>query len=108
MDLIFNLACVAVFVIAGVGGFWFRLRFQFWYGAIEFVIAMIVEFLVLQPQNVDSRLLAAQQSTLFGIALSRAAGVAAGIYIMVRGLDNMSKKPPTSGRRFWDWLFLKR
>jgi len=40
--------------------------------------------------------------------MSKAVGILGGIYILVRGMDNIDKDLPQKWRRVWDCVFPKR
>jgi hypothetical protein len=48
-----------------------------------------------------------RSDTAQGFEVSNAVGILAGIYILVRGMDNMDKDLPPNWRRTWDRLFPK-
>jgi hypothetical protein len=87
----------------GVLAFWVRCRHQFWYGLCEIVVALIVVILTFFPQT--GSLLLIEGPSLLGWFVSKGVGANAGVYIMVRGLDNMDKDLPVTWRGTWDRIF---
>ena len=85
-------------VVCGLLFYGLRCRYQFVYGLIELGAALIIIFLTFVPQG-PAYLEVMSQPSLWGSLLSKAVGVSAGIYVMVRALDNIEKGwPPRWGR----------
>ena len=73
-----------------------------WYGIVEFVVSLVVIYLTFHPPTTN---LILEEVNWWGLDLSRAVGVLAGVYLMVRALDNIEKGLPPVLRANWDWLF---
>jgi|EndMetStandDraft_5_1072996.scaffolds.fasta_scaffold185694_2 hypothetical protein len=93
------------FVVAAIGTalffYWIRCQTRLWYGVIEIAVAVLIIFLTFYPQT--NYLLIAQSSQWSW--LSRAAGALAGIYVIVRGLDNIENGLGERARDRWRQLF---
>ncbi len=74
-------------VLAAVGLYWLRCRHLFWYGAIELVVGLIVLRQLFYPASLT---LIADNPSQLGLFLTGVGGKMLGIYILVRGLDNMA------------------
>ena len=99
MDVIIFLAAI----VAGPALYRVRCTHRLWYGIGELGVGLLVLFLVSFPQgptvaivNQPPRLLA---------PLTKWAALAAGIYIIVRGLDNIRSDLPNRWRARWDSVF---
>jgi hypothetical protein len=79
-------------VVCGLLFYGLRCRYQFVYGLIELGAALIIISLTFFPQN-NYLGLAAGPSWL-GWFLSSGVGISAGIYVLVRALDNIEKGWP--------------
>ena len=92
-------------VVAAIGAavffYWIRCQTRFWYGAIEIGVAILIIFLTFYPQT---NYLLLTESSPWGW-LSRAAGALAGIYVIVRGLDNIESGLKPRSRERWKRLF---
>jgi len=93
-------------VTIGAGLFLYQARglHPFWYGTGEIVVAVAMIYLWFSPP--ESFLLADEMSA-WGLALSRSVGLVLGIYLLVRGMDNVDRGLPRAWRRWWDRLFPK-
>lgn len=89
-----------VTIVFGLGFYWLRCRCQFVYGLIELGVALIIIFLTFVPQ---ATYLAIEPQpgplwwwpfSWWGWFLSKAVGISAGVYVMVRALDNILKGWP--------------
>jgi len=85
----------------GVFLYLLRCRKQLWYGVIELVFSVIVLTITFIPQ---ADLLAAK-SALLGDYLLKGIGTATGLYILVRGMDNVRNGLPKPARVEWDRVF---
>lgn len=85
--------------------FYFRALAPFWYGSLEIAVGLLVVIFTLIP---TSHPLLVQAPTFIESMGARAIAFMAGIYIIVRGLDNMERDLPVSWRGVWDHLFPKR
>ena len=79
----------------------------FWYGVIEVVVAVATIILTIWPVSVSSGTVIIGSRNIFGVVveLQKYLGILAGIYIFVRGMDNMSKELPRWMRKWWHLLF---
>jgi hypothetical protein len=84
-----------------------RCRKPFWYGVIEVVVAVVTIILTIWPVSVSAATLIIGSRNIFGIAveLPTFLGILGGVYIFVRGMDNMSKELPGWMRKWWHLLF---
>jgi hypothetical protein len=98
--IIFFAAVAAAFVFYSV-----RCRKPFWYGAAEALVGLAVIYIVLYPVETNYLLLAAGEPGLSEVWLSKATGILAGVYVLVRGLDNMSRALPRRWAPWWNRLF---
>jgi hypothetical protein len=90
----------------GLVFYFVRCRCRFGYGVLEIVVSVAVIFLTLYPQTSDLQL--EGDEPWWGWILSKSVGLSAGIYIMVRGLDNIDQGwPPQweSTRGIWKRVF---
>lgn len=80
----------------------FRIRssHRFLYGFIEFNIGIVAIWAALHAGQFTMSL---NQSA--GILLSKAITILSGVYVIIRGLDNMSNKLPVSLHPAWDTFF---
>jgi hypothetical protein len=97
------MAAFEVLITIGFGLFfyWLRSRCRLAYGAIELVAALAVIILTFSPQS-HATLLLVQEPPLWGWFLSQSAGTLAGIYVMVRGLDNIHQGLGPRSRAKWE------
>jgi hypothetical protein len=98
-----------VAVLAGFVFFGFRCRLRFWYGLAEVMAALIVLYFQFFP--VDRHILSAggaPQPTALEELLSMLVGLLAGMYILVRGLDNIDHSLPERWRSAWQRVFYGR
>ncbi len=101
MRLIIFFAAVA----AGFVFYRFRCRKPFWYGCAEALVGIAVIYIVLYPVETNYLLLEAGEPGASEVWLSKATGILAGIYVLVRGLDNMSRELPPRWVPSWKRLF---
>ena len=73
--------------------YWLRGYKPFIYGTVEVVVGSVTMWAGFHTENAG--------------LLLRCLGLAGGIYIVVRGLDNMDKALPESWRAFWERWFPK-
>jgi hypothetical protein len=92
-------------VVAIIFGFFFyvmRCRWQLAYGVFELLVSSAVIFLTFYPQ---SSYLLLQEFSWQGWFFSKGVGALAGIYVMVRGLDNVEKGLPPKLQDQWKRVF---
>jgi hypothetical protein len=101
------MAAIGIFltIVAGVIFYWLRCRLRFWYGLCEIVVAFIIIYLTFVPAYTVVVLADMSPSRLL---LSKGVGILGGIYLLVRGMDNMDEDLPPMLRRVWDRVFPKR
>jgi hypothetical protein len=92
-QVISNRYFAAPAVLVGLVLYHVRGRYQFLYGMVEVCVALLAIFVSI--------------GTPSSIALNKIVGILGGVYILVRGLDNIDKGLPGSWRRAWDWCFPK-
>jgi hypothetical protein len=92
-------------IVASVSLYWLRCRKPFLYGIGELFLGLIVIYVVLFPTETNYLLLAKGEPGWRETWLPKSAGVLAGIYVLVRGLDNMSRELPSSWVPWWKRLF---
>jgi hypothetical protein len=91
--IVSNPLFIAPTLAVGILLYRFRSQQPFAYGMIEFGVAIIAAFVSISaPGNA---------------VLPKLLGIMGGIYIMIRGLDNMEKGLPERWRPRWDALFPK-
>ena len=103
--VLFALALTGVGALSGLFFYRLRGRHPFRYGCIEIVVGLIVLFFTFVPLTHNAAFV---PQTLFEWSLTKLLGVTAGIYIIVRGLDNMDGDLPPSWRSRWDYFFAER
>lgn len=100
------LGASGVALIAGVFIYWFRCRQQFYYGLTEVVFGIAVFVISAFPASTT---LITEETSPTEMMISKYLTLAAGLYVVVRGFDNIDKakwpevlKPQ---RSLWDQLF---
>jgi hypothetical protein len=99
---------VVIFIGAIVTSiFFYRLRCRrpFRYGLAELLVGVAVIYFTLWPVETNYLLLVQGEPGLGETFLVKSVGVLAGIYVLVRGLDNMSRALPSSWEPWWKRLF---
>jgi hypothetical protein len=94
--------CIGITIVVGLLLYTLRCRAQFWYGVCEIVVAVVVIYLVLRPAY-DFPIFGGYSP--FGMELQKSYGILAGLYIFVRGMDNIRNGMPFSWRASWDRVF---
>jgi hypothetical protein len=89
---------IVITIVLGISFYIMRFRWQLAYGIFEILVSLVVIFLTFYPQT--NYLLLAEFSWQ-GWFLSKGVGVLAGIYVMVRGLDNIEKGLPPARKAKW-------
>jgi hypothetical protein len=102
------MAVIGIFLTLTIGVLFYVLlcRRQLAYGLVELVVALLVIVLTFYPQT--NYLLLEEEPPRWGWLLSKSVGTSAGIYVMVRGLDNIGKGLPPKWRGKWDRIFYGR
>ncbi|MGD0027098.1 MAG: hypothetical protein ABSC37_21165 [Xanthobacteraceae bacterium] len=100
------MAVIWIFLTVAFGLLFYglRCRCQLVYGMFELVVALAVIVVTFYPHAQASPLLV-EGPSWWGGPLSHIIGVTAGIYVMVRGLDNIDKGLPPKWRGKWDRIF---
>jgi hypothetical protein len=98
------MAWVGIILTIALGVYFYvvRCRWQLVYGAIEILAALVIIFVTFYPQT-NYLLLA--ESSWQGWLLRKGVGALAGMYVMVRGLDNIEKGLPLRWHGGWKRLF---
>jgi hypothetical protein len=100
-------------IAAGFFFYGLRCRQRLYYGLFEVAVALVIIFLTFHPGTV---FLITEDYTWWGWLLSKGVGVLAGVYAMVRGLDNIGQGGldnigqglPAHFRARWDrWFYGK-
>ncbi len=91
MDVIYALLSI----LAALLLFLLRRRRPFVYGLLEFAVGLLGLMLTFHPQT--TYLLSGEASSS-GLFLSRGIAVVGGIYLLVRGMDNMERDLPRRWR----------
>jgi hypothetical protein len=89
-----------VFVCISFVLFRIRSTHRFLYGFMEFNIGIIAIWAALQAGQLTMPL-----NESAGIFLSKAITIVSGVYVIIRGLDNMSNKLPVRLHSAWDTFF---
>jgi hypothetical protein len=97
--------CILLTITAGLFFYWLRCRFQLLYGLCEILVAVVVIHLTFLPAAI---VLGTGAVSFASLLMSKAVGIIGGIYILVRGMDNIDKDLPPKWRRVWDCVFPKR
>jgi hypothetical protein len=102
------MALIGIFVTVTIGLLFYvlRCRRQLAYGLIELGFALAVIVLTFYPQT--NYLLLEGGPSWLGWLLSKSVGTSAGIYVMVRGLDNIDKGLSPKWRGKWERIFYGR
>jgi hypothetical protein len=96
---------VGVFVLASIAGLVFCLMRSRWplaYGFVELAVAFGIIYFTYDPQNYD---LLYQEPPWWASKLSKSLGFIAGVYVIVRGLDNIERGLWPSARNMWRRVF---
>jgi hypothetical protein len=92
--------------LAGIVAYRVRCANRFAYGVVEIVAAF--GLMVIAAFHPGPVLLAATQGSIFAKFLSTALSYVTSVYLMVRGLDNMSEDLPPAWQAKWDRFFPKQ
>jgi hypothetical protein len=95
-------------IIAGVILFWVRSHLRFWYGVGELVAGMLVVIFVYVPHQPPYLALGGDDLPFWAPWAWTAVGTLAGLYVFVRGMDNIGQDLPARWRPVWRWLFCPR
>ena len=99
------MANVCILITIGLGFFFYglRCRHKLYYGLLELIVAFVIIFLTFHPPIINLADLEPPWWKYW--LLSRSVGFLAGVYVMVRALDNIGKGLPPHLRAIWDRLF---
>jgi hypothetical protein len=75
------------------------------YGLIEIIVSIAVISFVFFPVTSSNLRPIAPGLSALEIALANSVGLLAGIYVLVRGLDNVDRGLPERWRPVWDKVF---
>jgi hypothetical protein len=104
-DIIFEAISTYWFIIpallAGPVLYLFRSLLPFFYGVVEVVASWAIILVAIKASNAATPTLPAAGLPL----LAKGTAILGGIYVTVRGLDNMDKKIPSKVARQWNFLF---
>ena len=92
-------------IVAAALLFELRRRRTFVYGVFEFVVGLIGLTLTFYPQTMY---LLTEEASASGLILSRGIAIVGGIYLLVRGMDNMARDLPRRWRAHLESLSPKR
>jgi hypothetical protein len=93
---------IPISIVVGLLLYVLRSRCRFLYGLLELVAALAVIVLTFFPQTYA---LLIQNPPVWGSVLSTGAGVLAGIYVMIRALDNIHAGLRPEWRAKWERVF---
>jgi hypothetical protein len=92
-------------MIVGLFFYWLRRNFQRFYGICELIAAGIVFFLTLYPSGFSYSVIGVD-APVISSWLSNFYGILAGVYIFVRGMDNIYHGLDLTRRVKFDCLFV--
>ena len=101
----YSIPLIAIAVALSVGLYRLRGIQPFWYGCIEIGVGLVVLIFTFVP---TTHYLAFDGQTFLELGAAKLIGVMAGIYIIVRGLDNVDRGLPPRWRHHWDRAFPKQ
>jgi hypothetical protein len=94
---------IVLMVIFGLFLYVIRCRLQMWYGFLEIIVALVVIYLAFNSP-IDYLETGIGYSPT-GVLLQHFYGVLAGLYIFVRGMDNIRSGLSAHLRTQWDAVF---
>ena len=83
----------ALAILAGVVLYWCRCRHRVWYGVGEILVALLLLYIFFFPEGVGvlaTGMWVGSLGPVWGGILSRTVNLFAGLYALVRGLDNIN------------------
>lgn len=98
--------CMVPALLAGPVLYWFRCRSPLAYGVIEIVASWVMIMVAIQATGGGGPSLPQAIAGEFPF-LTKGIGVLGGIYVTVRGFDNIDKEVPARFRRAWRQVFPK-
>jgi hypothetical protein len=84
---------LALAILAGVILYWFRCRHRFWYGVGEILVALLLLYIFFFPEGPNVLGVGGWTGSLgpvWGVNLLRLLNLFAGLYALVRGLNNIN------------------
>jgi hypothetical protein len=90
-------------IIAAFALYALRCRARFWFGICEIVTSVFVMYITFVPQKLF--FLMNEGASVLGNYLVMGIGITTGIYIFVRGMDNLDNDLPAGWRGPWDRVF---
>ena len=98
---------IYILLSLGIALFLYRLRglHPFRYGLGEMAVGIAAIYFSFYPA---SSAILTKASSEFGMALSHGVTLIGGIYLLVRGMDNVERDLPYGWRRQWARIFPKR
>jgi hypothetical protein len=103
LDPLVATLCFIGLIIIGLFFYWLRRNFQCAYGICELIVALTVFYLVLYPA---SYAITNGDVLFISMWLGRFYGILIGVYLFVRGMDNVSNGSSRMRSRF-DCIFAK-
>jgi len=80
----------ALAILAGVLLYWCRCRHRLWYGIGEIVVALLLLYIFIFPEGPAVFGVGSWTGSQWGVNLLRMLNLFAGLYGLVRGLDNIN------------------
>jgi hypothetical protein len=93
---------IIVTIAIALGFYVLRCRRQLVYGVFEIIVAFAVVYLAYKPPYT---FIIAGPASPFGEQLQHYYGIIGGVYLFVRGMDNIGTGLPSGGRARWDRVF---
>jgi hypothetical protein len=98
-------AYIFLTIIGAIFFYWLRCVQPLVYGLIEIAIACIVICIIFYPPDIY---IVIEEPSAYGQVFRRAAGIVAGIYIFVRGMDNIERGLPLRWQSIWHNIFHRK
>jgi hypothetical protein len=92
-------------IILGAGLYWVRCRFRFWYGIGELLVGVLIVVLTYIPHQEPILLAEDPSPPSWAPWAWFAVTWLAGLYVFVRGMDNIGQDLPLAWRPRWVHLF---
>jgi len=77
-------------ILAGVVLYWCQRRHRLWYGVGEIVVALLLLYIFFFPEGPAALGVGSWTGSQWGVNLLRMLNLFAGLYALVRGLDNIN------------------
>lgn len=98
-----DMSYIILSIVGAVLLYRLRRQKQFWYGAFEILVAFVVIYLAIKPPIMALTL--DQGYSYLGYQLQQIYAVLAGVYIFVRGMDNIGNDLPDTWKARWNKVF---